>query len=72
MRILARLPPHPFPLSADRVPFDLVVSAVLVKEELQGRGSNGISNFHHHNINGGAVDVIHDVTDKSRVRAIYP
>jgi hypothetical protein len=26
------------------------------KEELRGRGSNSISNFHHHNINGGAVD----------------
>jgi hypothetical protein len=26
------------------------------KEELRGRGSNSISNFHHHNTNGGDVD----------------
>jgi hypothetical protein len=45
-----------------------------MKEELRGKGPNCISNFHHHNINGGAVDnTVHDVTGRrSHVRAIYP
>jgi hypothetical protein len=27
-----------------------------MKGELRWRGANSISKFHHHNINGGAVD----------------
>jgi hypothetical protein len=58
MRRLSTPPSHPYPLCADCVPFELVVSAVILymKEELWGEGSNNVSNFHHHNINGGAVD----------------
>jgi hypothetical protein len=33
-----------------------------MKGDLRGRGTNSISNFHHHNINGGSVSTIHDVT----------
>jgi hypothetical protein len=38
--------------------FELVVNAACPprKEELRGRESNSISNFPHHNINGGAVN----------------
>jgi hypothetical protein len=32
-----------------------------MKGELRGRGSKSISNFHHQNINGGAL-AIHGVT----------
>jgi hypothetical protein len=43
------------------------------KEELRGRGSNSISNFHQHNINEMAtLSTIHDVTGRSRVGVIYP
>jgi hypothetical protein len=72
MRIVSRPPPHPFPLRADCVPFELVVSAGLLgKKNCGGGGSNSTSNFHHHDINGGAVSTIHDVTGRSRVRVIY-
>jgi hypothetical protein len=30
-------------------------------------GPNSISKFHHHNINGGAVSTIHDVTGRRLV-----
>jgi hypothetical protein len=40
-----------------------------MKEKVLGRGSNSISNFHRHNING-AVN-IHDIRGRSRLRAIY-
>jgi hypothetical protein len=41
----------------DCAPFELVVSAALLgRQNCGGRGSNSISKFHNHNINGGAVD----------------
>jgi hypothetical protein len=30
--------------------------SALLKGELQGKGVQYITNFHHHNVNGGAVD----------------
>jgi hypothetical protein len=47
------------------VPFEywLVVQALSSCEGRTAGGStNSISNFHHHNINGGAVDNVYDVT----------
>jgi hypothetical protein len=41
-----------------------------MKEKLKGRGTNSISKFDHHDVNGGA-DTIHDVTGRSLGRAIY-
>jgi hypothetical protein len=45
-------------LYTDRVPFDLLDSAALLYEgrELRWRGSNSVSKFDHHNINGNVVD----------------
>jgi hypothetical protein len=42
-----------------------------VKGELAvGRGPNSISKFDHHNINGGAVSTIHEVTGRRLVSSI--
>jgi PIN domain nuclease of toxin-antitoxin system len=35
-----------------------------------GGGANSISTFDHHNINGGAVSKIHDVTGRRLVSSI--
>jgi hypothetical protein len=42
-----------------------------MKRELRWRGANSISKFYHHNINGGAVSTIHDVTGRRLVSSIY-
>jgi hypothetical protein len=42
-----------------------------MKVELRYRVTNSISKFDHHNISGGAVSTIHDVTGRRLVSSIY-
>jgi hypothetical protein len=63
-----------FMLYTDRVPFELLDCALRsppMKGELRWRGANSISKFDHHNINGGAVPTIHDVTGRRLVSPIW-
>jgi hypothetical protein len=45
MRRVSRPPPHPFPLCADCVPFELVVSAALLGRKNSGCGGGGQTVF---------------------------
>jgi hypothetical protein len=64
METLSRLPP-PLPLICRLCPIrNGIKRRPPVKDNLRWKGSNSISNFHHHNINEGA-DNLHYVTGRS-------
>jgi hypothetical protein len=57
IRMVSRPPPTPSPYAQTLSHLNWMSALPSYrKEELRGRGSNSISNFHHHNINSGAVD----------------